>query len=300
MASLFRRVGIFASSFVLISGMLLAQDWKTATTLPGVDMSGLTVKQKVAALKILRESACSCGCGRTMAQCRVEDPACSYSVGLAAAVVQALKDGKTPDKALEEANASRFGGNHQNQVLEAPVSVPVAGAPVTGPADAPITIIEFSDFQCPYCIQAVPEIEAMLKVFPTQVKLIFKQFPLEIHSDAFRAATAALAAQKQGKFWEMHYALFAHHDNLSMDSIMKIAEELKLDTARLQKDMSSKEIHDTIAKDLQDGEKAGVEGTPTIFINGQRYNGRIELSNLRGLVNAELKKGGKPQQTASR
>ena len=97
------------------------------------------------------------------------------------------------------------------------MKLPVAGSPVTGPADAAITIVEFSDFQCPYCIQAVPEMEAMLKVFPTQVKLIFKQFPLEIHSDAYRAATAALAAQKQGKFWEMHYALFAHHDDLSFD-----------------------------------------------------------------------------------
>jgi protein-disulfide isomerase len=300
MAFLSRRVGIIASSLLLVSGMLLlAEDWKTATTLAGVDLNGLTVKQKASVLKVLRENACSCGCGRTMAQCRVEDPACSYSVGLAATVVQAIKDGKTPEKALEEANASRYGANHQNQILEPPVTVPVAGAPTTGPADAPITIVEFSDFQCPYCIQAVPEIEATLKVFPKQVKLIFKQFPLEIHSDAYRAATAALAAQKQGKFWEMHYALFAHHDNLSLESILKIAEDLKLDVARMQKDMESKEIHDTIAKDLKDGNDAGVEGTPTIFINGQRYNGRIELANLRGLINAELKKTGK-QQTASR
>ena len=103
MAFLSRRVGIFASSFLLFSAMLLAQDWKTATTLPGVDLNGLNVKQKASVLKILRENACSCGCGRTMAQCRVEDPACSYSVGLAATVVQAIKDGKTPDQAILEA-----------------------------------------------------------------------------------------------------------------------------------------------------------------------------------------------------
>jgi len=300
MASLFRRVGIFASLVFLISGMLLAQDWKTATTLPGVDLNGLTVKQKATVLKILRESACSCGCGRTMAQCRVEDPSCSYSVGLSATVIQAIKEGKTPEKALEAANTSRYGASHTNQILEAAVTVPVAGAPVTGPADAPVTIVEFSDFQCPYCILAVPQIEALLKVYPKQVKLIFKQFPLEIHSDAYRAATAALAAQKQGKFWEMHYALFDHHDNLSMESIMKIGQELKLDTTRMQRDMESKEVRETVAKDLQDGNNAGVEGTPTIFINGQRYNGRIELVSLRDLISAELKKNGKPQQTARR
>ncbi len=146
----------------------------------------------------------------------------------------------------------------------------------------------------------MPEIEALLKVYPKQVKLIFKQFPLEIHSDAYRAATAALAAHKQDKFWDMHYALFAHHDNLSMESILKIAQDLKLDVPRLQKDMDSKEVRETIAKDLAEGSQAGVEGTPTIFINGQRYNGRIELTSLRGLIGTELKKTPAKAERASR
>ena len=300
MAFLSRRVRIIASSFFLVTALLLGQEWKTATTLAGVDLTGLSVKQKATALKVLRENECSCGCGRTMAQCRVEDPSCSFSIGLANIVVQAIKDGKTPEQALEAANTSRFGANHVQQVLDEPVKIDVAGSPVTGAANAPITIVEFSDFQCPYCIQAVPEIEALLKVYPKQVKLIFKQFPLEIHSDAYRAATAALAAQKQNKFWEMHYALFAHHEDLSMAGILKAAQEIKLDIPRMQKDMESKEIHDTIEKDLVEGGKAGVEGTPTIFINGQRYNGRIELTSLRGLIGAELKKTPGKTERASR
>jgi protein-disulfide isomerase len=299
MAFPYRRVGIFASSCLLAAGMLLAQDWKTATTLPGVDFSGLSVRQKAAVLKILREQGCSCGCSMKMAQCRMQDPACSYSTGLAATVIQAIKEGKTPDQAIMAAQTSRYGAQHQSGILDEPVKLPVAGSPATGPTDAAITSVEFSDFQCPYCIQAVPELEALLKVYPTQVKLIFKQFPLEIHSDAYRAATAALAAQKQGKFWEMHYALFGHHQDLSMASILNIAKDLKLDETRLRADMESKEIHEIVTKDLQDGNNAGVEGTPTIFINGQRYNGRIELSNLRPLIDAELKKNGK-QVTASR
>jgi protein-disulfide isomerase len=294
-----RRLAILASSCLFAAGMLLAQDWKTATTLPGVDFSGLDAKQKAAVLKILREQGCSCGCSMKMAQCRMEDPACSYSTGLAATVIQAIKDGKTPDQAILAAQTSRYGAEHASKLLDDPIKVPVAGAPVAGPADAAVTIVEFSDFQCPYCILAVPELEALLKVYPTQVKLIFKEFPLEIHSDAYRAATAALAAQKQGKFWEMHYALFGHHQDLSMSSILNIAKDLKLDEARLRTDMASREIHDIVARDLQDGNNAGVEGTPTIFINGQRYNGRIELANLRPLVDAELKKSGKAV-TASR
>jgi protein-disulfide isomerase len=299
MVFLSRRAAILASSFLLASGILLAQDWKAATSLPGVDFSGLSVKQKAAVLKILREEACSCGCGRKMAQCRVEDSACSYSTGLAATVIQAIKDGKPPEQAILAAQTSRFGAEHPTKILDEPIKLPVAGSPVSGPTDAAVTIVEFSDFQCPYCIQAVPELEALLKVYPKQVKLIFKQFPLEIHSDAYRAATAALAAQRQGKFWEMHYALFGHHQDLSLASILNIAKDLKLDEARLRTEMESKEIHDIVSKDLQDGNNAGVEGTPTIFINGQRYNGRIELPSLRPLIEAELKKNGK-QETARR
>jgi protein-disulfide isomerase len=299
MPFLYRRVGILASSCLLASGLLLAQDWKTAASLPGVDFSGLSVKQKAAALKILREQGCSCGCSMKMAQCRIEDPSCSFSTGLAATVIQAIKDGKTPEQAIQAAQTSRFGAEHANKILDEPVKLPVAGSPVTGPADAPVTIVEFSDFQCPFCIQAVPELEALLKVYPKQVKLIFKEFPLEIHSDAYRAATAALAAQKQGKFWEMHYALFNHHQDLTLPSILRIAKSLNLDEARLRSDMDSKEIHEIVLKDLQDGNNAGVEGTPTIFIDGQRYNGRIELPNLRPLIEAELKKTGR-QETARR
>ncbi len=297
MAFLSRCAGIF----VLLTTLAFAQDWKTVTNLPGVDFSGLDAKQKTTVLKILRENSCSCGCGRMMAQCRVEDSSCSYSINLANIVAQAIKEGKTPEQALEAANTSRFGANHINQILDPPVPLPVTGAPVTGPANASVTIVEFSDFQCPYCIQAVPELEALLKVYPNQVRLIFKQFPLEIHSDAYRAASAAVAAQKQGKFWDMHYALFAHHDDLSLQSILHIADELKLDTARLRRDMESKEVRDSIDKDLAEGTQAGVEGTPTIFINGQRYNGRIELVSLRGIIGDEIKKsGGAKSQTASR
>jgi protein-disulfide isomerase len=97
----------------------------------------------------------------------------------------------------------------------------------------------------------------------------------------------------------MHYALFGHHQDLSLNAILKIAAELKLDEARLKTDMDSKEIRDIVGKDLQDGNKAGVEGTPTIFINGQRYNGRIELANLRSVIDGELKKPEK-RETASR
>lgn len=294
-----RRAAEFAGLYLFVCGLVVAQDWKTNSSLPGVDLTGLNASQKATVLKILRGQGCSCGCSMKMAQCRVEDPSCSYSTGLAATVVESIKSGKTEAEAIAAAGASRWAHNQdQGRVLDEAVKIPIAGSPYTGPGDAPITIIEFSDFQCPYCILAVPQIDAVLRNYPKQVKLIFKEFPLEIHNDAYRAAAAALAAHKQGKFWAMHNALFAHHNDLSLPMILEIAKENGLDIERLQRDMDSKEIKTTIETDVQDGEKAGVEGTPTIFINGQRYNGRIELTSLKPLLDTELKKT--ITQTASR
>jgi protein-disulfide isomerase len=170
------------------------------------------------------------------------------------------------------------------------VKIPVNGSPVTGPADAPVSIVEFSDFQCPYCAAAVPQIREILKAYPTQVKLIFKQYPLEEHPQADLAATAAVAAQKQGKFWPMHDALFAHSDNLSRKAILSYAKDLGLNVDKLEADMDTTEVRESVQRDVQDGNEADVQGTPTIFINGQRYNGGIIFEALKPIVDAELKR----------
>jgi len=277
----------------------VAQDWQTAQTLPGIDLQGLTAAQKTTVLKILRAQGCTCGCNMKLAQCRVEDPSCSYSTGLAGAVVGAVKQGKSEAEAIAAADASRWAHPQApGKVLDDPIAIPIAGSPVTGAGKAPITIVEFSDFQCPYCIAATPEIQALLKAYPQQVRLIFKEYPLENHSHAFTAATAALAAHKQGKFWAMHDAMFDQRD-LSKPNLVALAKTAGVDVDRFEKDMESKEVRDAIAKDVEDGDHANVEGTPTIFINGQRYNGAIQLQFLKPLIDAELKKTAPAAQTAS-
>lgn len=257
--------------------------------MPGVDFSKLTAAQKATALKLLRQQDCPCGCGMKVAQCRIVDPNCAYSNGLAAAITDAIREGKSESDALAAAKASRWASVQPAKVLDDPVSIPTAGAPYLGPANAPLTLIEFSDFQCPYCVAAIPEIKAILKAYPTQVKLVYKQFPLEIHSQAALAAAAAVAAHKQGKFWAMHDAMYANHDNLSRENILALAKQNGLDMKRFEADLDSTEVHETVIRDEQDGNRAGVEGTPTIFLNGQRYNGPIALASLRPLLEAELK-----------
>jgi protein-disulfide isomerase len=278
--------------------LLLAQDWKTADTLPGIDFTGLTGAQKATALKLLREHGCSCGCNMKLAECRMVDPNCSFSKGLAAAIIDAIRQGKTEAEANAAADASKWAHTTPTRLLDDPVSISVFGSPSLGPPSAPITLVEFSDFQCPYCIAAVPHIRAVMSAYPTQVKLIFKEYPLDIHSQAEQAAYAALAAQKQGKFWAMHDAMFANRD-LSRENILALAQKSGLDMKRFQADWDSTDVRETVVRDIQDGDRAGVQGTPTIFINGKRYNGPIIESSLKPVLEAELHPAAHPGQTAS-
>ena len=294
-----KLAGIFAALCLLGACVVCAQDWKNADVLPAVDFSGLTPAQKTTALKILRDHDCSCGCGMKMAQCRVQDPNCSYSKGLASAVIEALKNGKSEADAVAAASGSKWAHVQQPRLLEDPIAIPVGGAPSIGPPNAFITLVEFSDFQCPYCAAAAPELAAVLKAYPTQVRLIFKEYPLEMHSQAALAAAAAVAAHKQGKFWAMYDAMFAAHDDLSRDNLLVLAQKNGLDLKRFQADLDSTEIKEAITRDVQDGDQAGVSGTPTLFINGQRYNGAIELGSLKPVLDAELKHSALDTRAAS-
>ncbi|MFL6350290.1 MAG: DsbA family protein [Bryobacteraceae bacterium] len=285
--------------FALGACVVCAQEWKKVDALPGVDLNGLTSAQKATALKILREHDCSCECGMKMAQCRVQDPSCSYSRGLATVIVDALKSGKSEPDAIAAAEASKFAHIQQRKLLDDPIAIPTGGAPALGPQNAPITLVEFSDFQCPYCIAAAPELAAVLKAYPAQVKLIFKQYPLETHSQAALAAAAAVAAHRQGKFWPMYDAMFATRDGLSKENLVALAQKNGLDLKRFEADLDATEVKEAITRDVQDGDRAGVEGTPTLFIDGQRYNGPIELGSLKPVLDAELKHPALAAQTGS-
>jgi protein-disulfide isomerase len=300
MSRLLRQVRIIMIAGLVGAGLMLAQDWHSADALPGVDLNNLSAAQKTTVLKILREEGCSCGCGMKLAECRVKDPSCSYSTGLASAVVDAIRHGKSEAEAIAAAHASKWAQVQAPKILDDPIAIPVAGAPVRGPQNAPITIVEFSDFQCPYCAAAAPQINALLQAYPSQVKLIYKEFPLEIHSQADLAADAAVAAQKQGKFWPMYDSLFRIHDDLSRANILTIAKSNGLDMSRFQSDVDSTEVRETVIRDVQDGDRAGVEGTPTIFIDGQRYNGPIDISSLKPILDAELKHPAQPAAAAQR
>ena len=272
------------------AAILLAQEWQTVANLAGVDFTGLTAAKKTTALHALRNYNCTCGCGMKVAECRVKDPSCSYSRALSGTIVDAIRKGKTELAAVEEAKASKHGHVAEAKLLDDPVAIPTLGSPTMGPANARVVLVEFSDFQCPYCVKAVAKINAILKAYPNDVRLIFKQFPLETHPQASISAAAALAAHNQGKFWEMHDTLFANRTQLSRQNILGWAAKLGLDMKRFTADLDSDAIKKAVIKDTQDGDKAGVEGTPTVFIDGQRYNGELALEAVKPVIDGELKR----------
>ncbi len=278
---------------LVFAAALCAQDWKTAESLPGVDSGGLTTEQRALALKVLRETGCSCGCSMKLAECRFADPKCAFSTNLGRVAMAAAKEGKDETGIRAALDASPWAHPQQPKLLDAPVHIPIAGSPSLGPENAPITLVEFSDFQCPYCAQAVPQIQAILKAYPSQVRLVFKEFPLEIHPQANFAAEAAVAAQKQGKFWAMHDALYSTRD-LSHASILDIAHKIGLDANRFTSDLQSTEVRESIVRDVQDGDAAGVDGTPSVYINGQRYNGSLALSQIKPILDSQLKRPSSP------
>jgi protein-disulfide isomerase len=284
----------FASAFLGLS-LALAQtpqkpaDWQKVDNPPNVDFSPLTPAQKKTALAAMRAQPCLCGCAMRIAECRIKDPNCSDSRAMAEIIVKAIKDGRDPAEAMSNSDLVKRKSGAPD-VLEAPVTIPTAGSPVRGQADARITLVEFSDFECPFCSKAAAKIEAIQQAYPKDVRLIYKQYPLDSHPHAKIAAAAALAAHAQNKFWPMHDKLFANFNKLSQESIVQIAKDLNLDMTKFQADMHSPKTTQTILKDVNDGEKAQVDSTPTVFINGRRYNGPIELVVLKPILDSELKK----------
>jgi protein-disulfide isomerase len=150
-------------------------------------------------------------------------------------------------------------------------SFDLAGRPMIGNPNAKVTIVEFSDFECPYCSQAAPKVHEIVKAYPNDVKVYFLHYPLSFHKTAHPAAVAAACAQKQEKFWEMHDKLFTNQQGLTEDFFKSSAKELGLDESKFVACLGDASVKAMVDKDLEQGTAAGVEGTPSFFINGVPY-----------------------------
>lgn len=169
-----------------------------------------------------------------------------------------------------------------------PVKIDIGASPVKGPANAKITVIEFSDFQCPFCSRGHDTMDQLMKAYPNDVKLVFKNMPLPFHEQAAPAAKAAWAAGKQGKFWEYHDALFANQKSLSPEFYIQQATTLGLNLDKFKADMNSADAEAQIKADRELGEKNGISGTPGFFVNGVAVRGAYPLDHFKKIVDRWL------------
>ncbi|HEY6880105.1 MAG TPA: thioredoxin domain-containing protein [Polyangiales bacterium] len=164
--------------------------------------------------------------------------------------------------------------------------------PAFGPADAKVTIVEFSDFQCPFCSRAADAAHKVKEKYGDKVRFVFRQFPLSFHKDAHTAAEASLAANAQGKFWPFHDKLFANQQKLDRASLEGYAKEVGLNVPSFKKALDSKEFAATVDGELKMGEEVAVQGTPTMFLNGARVADPTNFEKLSADIEEALKKAG--------
>lgn len=177
--------------------------------------------------------------------------------------------------------------------LQAPpvvrVDVPVDGAPVRGAADAPVTVVEFSDFHCPFCKRIQPTLNQLLERYPGKVKLVYRDFPIDnLHPEARRAAEAARCAQDQGKFWEYHDLLFAGPPRAAPEDLERYAGQLGLDTTVFGRCLAGGVHRAAVQQDLDEGSRLGVAGTPGFFVNGRPLTGAQPLEAFVRVIEEEL------------
>lgn len=176
--------------------------------------------------------------------------------------------------------------------LELPrTEVASAGFPARGPEDAPVTIVEFGDFECPYCYRVIAALDRILEDYGESVRLVYRQFPLRaIHPHAQKASEASLCAHEQGRFWEMHDAIYAVRGSAGVDALKQMARELGIEAERFSVCLDSGRYAPEVEADMQAGSKAGVTGTPALFINGRFLSGAQPYEVIARIVDDELRR----------
>jgi protein-disulfide isomerase len=172
-------------------------------------------------------------------------------------------------------------------------TISLADEPVRGPADAPVTIVEFSDFQCPFCQRVGPTLQQVEEEYGERVRIAFKHMPLSMHPKAPDAHAAAEAAHRQGRFWEMHDKIFGNQREMSPEKYAEYARELGLDLERFERDRASPEVKERIEADKRVADGLGVSGTPAFFVNGRFLSGAQPFESFKEVIDAELARVGR-------
>jgi protein-disulfide isomerase len=234
-----------------------------AAALPGIPLEGLTPEQQQLVARWAGAEFCACGCPHTVSDCLRTHHTCKH----AARMVRLAMAVATAPGATAEAIKGFVDAYYASFDARATLDLAAYGPPLGNP-DAPLTLVEFSDFTCPFCQQLRPALEAFVRAHP-EVKLYFKPFPIEHHPGAVDAAIAGEWGRDQGRFWATHDALFEAPDH-GLDALADAAEAAGGDPADLREAVTSRRAEARVRASQAEGIKAGVDGTPTLFLDGRR------------------------------
>ncbi|MBN2191697.1 MAG: thioredoxin domain-containing protein [Polyangiaceae bacterium] len=261
--------------------------WKSggdrSGTLPGIDTSELTSRERSEWWAAVNDLDAPClGQAASIARCVSESLPCASCRPAAEFLRQQILRGQ-PRAQVEAAFKLRFDPS-------AVRAIDVKDAPWKGAARPAVVIVVWADFGCPFCARAASLLDAQVKARPDQVRVVYKHFPLDQHLAATDAARATVAAHRQGKFWELHDALYAHREDLEGVMIERLARELGLDMARFAADMASAETRAMIERDMREADALGLRGTPFVHVNGRYFDFAVFdlITDLDGWIELEL------------
>ena len=264
-------------------GKPAAGDGGDQTAPPGVDVSKLDELARKIFFRVINSEPSVCGKGESLiASAKKPDGGCHRDLNAVKYVARLADQGYTQSE-ITDSLEKRY------RTTDAKF-IDVSDAPMEGNPSAKVTLVEFADYECPHCKRFQPVLRQILDEFRKEVRIYFKHYPLPQHTNARLAAEAAVAAQKQGKFWQYQDKLWENQDSLSPAEMEKYAKETGLDMTKFRADLEDPKTKAHVQKDRTDGTTLGLSSTPTLFINGREYTDAKDTESLREWIKEELTK----------
>jgi len=255
---------------------------EVVTGIPGMDFTTLPLPAQKELKQVLSDEFCYCGCPHSLGACLAEHRGCHHGRRMALLAAKLATGGAPAGEIGVMLSKYYLSFRERRQDLKVDAQM------CTGAANAKVTLVEFSDFECPFCAAARPILANFMKENASKVRLCFSSFPLPAHPHAMLAAQAALYARDHGKFWPMHDALFDNQSELSDQTIRALAEKLGMSGVDLAKAIESRKLATEVLMQKQVGIEAGVDSTPGIFVNGRRLTLPLAPEVLNATLQDEL------------
>jgi 2-hydroxychromene-2-carboxylate isomerase len=247
---------------------------------PGIDLTSLDEFERKIFFRVVNREPSACGKAHSLLFSVKNDAGCRKSHYAVKYVVRLIDSGYTDSEVSERLQKRFRSGARRN--------IDVAEAPMKGNPAARVAIVEFVDYECPHCKRVQPVMRQALDEFKNDVRVYFKHYPLPTHTNARIAAEGAVAAQKQGKFWQYSDSVWNHSESLTPAVLEQIAKEVGLDVDKWRKDVESEDVRQRVQKDRSEGESFNIAATPTIYLNGREYTDARDIDSLKDWVNEEL------------